>query len=509
MRHYPGRMTSPALQPQVTEGPPGSGAVAGGSRAAVEAGAYALRQGGNAVDAALAAFMASAISEPVLTSLGGGGFLMVRLPDGTATVLDFFADTPGLGDRPRRPSGFEPVEVRYPNTVQVFHVGAGSVAVPGAIPGIIAAHEQFGSLPLATIAAPAIELAEVGIPIEPMQHSILRLVARIFEMTPTGRELVHRPDGSPTRAGDVIRMPRLADTLRMIADGTINSLASPALADPLLSFMAREGGLITEQDLQRYQVFHRAPTALHRHGSDILTNPAPSFGGSIIVDAMANTEQIDDSPESWAEAARHLGRATEYRRAADREAGVPHVTRGTTHVSVVDGDGMLAAMTTSNGSCAGVFVPGMGIHLNNMLGEEDLNPAGFHAFPPGLRMGSMMSPTVLRREDGTVMAMGTGGSERIRSALFAVLLRTVDLGMSAAQSIGAPRLHPERERYQLEPGWDGELAHLLAEELPVNTWDHPDIFFGGVHAVMRRPDGSVQAVGDPRRAGATAVVTPH
>lgn len=498
---------TPTIEAMVQEGPPGSAAIAAGSRGTVRAGAEVLAAGGNAADAALAAMLASAVAEPSLTSMGGGGFLLVRMPDGRATVVDFFVDTPGLGSMPRRPSAFIPVSLQYPGTVQTFHVGAGSVAVPGCLAGLLDAHAAFGRLALAHVVEPARRMAAEGWPVEPMQRDILQLVHDIFMASPEGRALVRRPDGTPVQAGDPARLPDYAHTLEMIADGTITGMSSPALARPILETMAQSGGLITAEDLRRYHVFHRSPIALHRNGSDILTNPSPSFGGPILVDALARTEQLDGSATAWRDAVHNLLRATEFYRRAELGAGSVRSQQGTTHLSVVDGDGMVASLTTSNGSGSGTWVQGLGLHLNNMLGEEDLNPQGFHAVPPGLRIGSMMSPTVVRRDDGTLVAMGTGGSERIRSALFEVLLRTVDLGMTAAESIVAPRLHPNNAGVQMEPGWPTAVVDSLSEDLAVNIWPHAGVFFGGVHAVMRRPDGRVQAVGDPRRCGATSIVT--
>ncbi len=451
--------------------------------------------------------LASPVAEPSLTSMGGGGFLLVRHPDGRSSMVDFFVDTPGLGSLPRRPSSFIPITLRYPGMLQTFHVGAGSVAVPGCLAGLLDVHASFGRLPLTGVVEPALAMARDGWAWEPMQVDVLQLVRDIFEADPIGRALVLRDDGTPIQPGDLATMPDYAAILQRIADGTITSMTSPAFAEPMLDFMSAAGGLLTAADLQHYRVFHRAPITLHRLGSTILTNPAPSFGGPIIIDALAQTERLDGSPRRWAEAAHHLMRATEFNRRAEL-GPAPRSQQGTTHISVVDGEGMVASLTTSNGAGSGVWVPGLGLHLNNMLGEEDLNPAGFHAVPPGLRIGSMMSPTVVRRADGTLLAMGTGGSERIRSALFEVLLRTVDLGMSAAESIAAPRFHPTPGLVQVEPGWPTDVVESLGLDLEVNLWPAAGVFFGGVHAVMRRPDGSVQAVGDPRRRGTTAIVDP-
>jgi gamma-glutamyltranspeptidase/glutathione hydrolase len=501
-------MTAPALTPVAQEGPPGSGAIAGGSRATVAAGAAVLSAGGNAVDAALAAMAASATAEISLTSLGGGGFLLVRTPDGEATMLDFFVDTPGRGAGPSAADAgtFVPVHVHYPGITQVFHVGPGSVAVPGGVSGLLDAHRSFGRLPLPQVLAPAISVAERGTDWEEMQVHILQLIYEIFELQQAGRDLVNRPDGSRVLAGDALAMPHYARLLRLMADGAVTGLDSRAIAEPLTTL---PGGSITAEDLARYRVYHRRPLTLHRHGSDILTNTPPSFGGPIIIDALGRTPRLDSSAQAWAVAAANLHESTERTRNAAVDAGRPLSQRGTTHVSVVDGDGMIVSLTTSNGSGSGVWIPELGLHLNNMLGEEDLNPGGFHAAGPGVRMGSMMSPTVVQREDGALLAMGTGGSERIRSALFAVLLRTVDLGLSAADAIAAPRMHPGPEAVQLEPGWPSDVVAALAADGPVNVWPSTEVYFGGVHAVMRRADGSVQAVGDPRRHGTTAVVDPQ
>ncbi len=499
---------STAPPPHVSEGPPGSGAVAGGSTGTAQAAAAILRAGGNATDAAIGGMLASAVAEMSLTSPGGGGFLLVRDPDGSATMYDFFTDTPGLGAEIRRPAPLIPMTVRYPGAEQVFQVGIASVAVPGVIEGLLHAHRERGRLPMAQIVAPGIALATDGSLIEESQAQILDLIRDIFDLTPQGRAITQHPDGRPKHTGDSIVMPQYAAMLARIASGEITGITSPLIADPLIDLMERHSGLVTAQDLQRYRVFDRRPLTLHRNGSDILTNPPPSFGGGILVDSMANTDIIDGSAAAWYEAISMLSHVTERNREADLKRGIPHASKGTTHISVVDGQGQVATMTTSNGSGSGIVWPGTQVYLNNMLGEEDLNPAGFHSLPPGLRLGSMMSPTVVRRADGTVMALGTGGSERIRSALLAVLLRTVDLGEDLVAAVSGPRFHPKPDGVQLEPGWPQELADRLAALADVTLWPDQNVFFGGVHAVLRRPDGSVQAVGDARRGGRTAVVPP-
>lgn len=205
-------------------------------------------------------------------------------------------------------------------------------------------------------------------------------------------------------------------------------------------------------------------------------------------------------PRAFARYSRQLAAMSE------RHVAGPLAVRGTTHVSVVDGDGNLAAMTTSNGSCSGVYVPGTGIQLNNMMGESDLHPAGTGSARPGTRVGSMMMPTVVRTADGTVVALGSGGSERIPSAMARVLTAVLDLGLPLSEAVESPRVHWDRTLLQLEPGLPDDVRTHLAHLWPVHEWERPELYFGGVHAVARRPDGTVEAVGDPRRGGASAVV---
>lgn len=492
--------------PSVAQGPPGCAAVAAGSRDTALAAAAVLRAGGNAVDAALGATLAACVSEVVFTSLGGGGFMVVSTPDGTQEVLDFFVNTPGLGaTETNSQAEFTPVTVRYPGTEQVFHVGPGSVAVPGALAGFLEAHRRYGRVDLATIVAPAIELARNGAVLEPVQAVVLDLVREIMSLTEECARLISTPHGHAV-AGDRLHNEDFARFLRRLGEGEVTSLLSLPFADPLLDLMTHTSGHVTIEDLRAYEVAVREPLVVQRNGARIALNAPPAFGGVIIAEALARLDHIDGSAESWARVVTALKQATESGRVADLAADTPQVTQGTTHISVVDADGLVVSMTTSNGAGSGVVQPGTGIHLNNMLGEEDLNPGGFHSLPPGLRMGSMMAPMVVTGADGTVTALGTGGSERIRSALLLSVLRLVDLGSSPDAAVAAPRLHPNEAGVQLEPGWDPDVAELLRQVEPVNIWPAPNLFYGGVHAVARRPDGSVVAVGDSRRSGAAVVV---
>ena len=185
-------------------------------------------------------------------------------------------------------------------------------------------------------------------------------------------------------------------------------------------------------------------------------------------------------------------------------------SRGTTHISVADDEGNVASLTASNGEGSAYVLPGTGILLNNMLGEEDLNPKGFHQWQPDRRLASMMSPLVALQADGRKLALGTGGSNRIRSAITQVMLNSCHLGMPLQQAIDAPRLHLEGHKLSIEPGFDVQFDQWLEQQFgesapQSHVWPAPNLFFGGVHAVRAGRDGEFEGVGDARRNGAVEI----
>ena len=491
-----------AAPPVVAEGGPGCAAVAAGSAGTVAAAVAALSAGGNAVDAAIAAGFASAVAEPTLSSLGGGGFLLVRAPGTPPVILDFFVDVPGLGGNDVTPA-VETLSVTYgASAQQQFHVGWGTIATPGCFAGYLDAHRRWGRLPLADVVAPAIDAARTGVALDEVQLAFIRVIGAILQVTPESQRLYAAPI-----AGQPFRDEPYARLLEAIASGQITGPADPTYADPLVDAMRANGGLVTHRDLQSYTPVQRAPISSTRLGTSarIWTNPPPSFGGSIVLEALGLTPTTGDPGALWPALASALAEATARRRQVDPTS--PQATRGTTHISVIDGDGMVAALSVSNGSGSGVAVNG--ISFNNMLGEEDLNPLGLHAQAPGTRMGSMMAPTLVEGADGSLLALGTGGSERIRSSLSGVIARHLDHTATVADSIGAPRVHPGDSLIDVEPGHDpATIAALRAQGIGLREWDEADLYFGGVHAVRRAPDGSVMAIGDVRRGGAVAVVAP-
>jgi gamma-glutamyltranspeptidase/glutathione hydrolase len=263
-------------------------------------------------------------------------------------------------------------------------------------------------------------------------------------------------------------------------------------------------------------------------GREVLTNPPPSSGGILIADALGILERLDQPHDAFviAEVMESTNRARDEafleglrtegflerflaKQALDSVATEVRSRLGnTTHISVMDAEGACASVTCSNGSCSGVVVPGTGVHLNNMLGEEDLNPMGFHRHTPGVRVPSMMAPTVVLRDGRPEIAIGSAGSNRIRSAILQTILGIEDHGLPAQEAVSAPRIHVEEGQVDAEPGVDGAALDLLEQAgWTVRRWSELNLFFGGAQAVARNPDtGRLTGGGDPRRGGVATVV---
>jgi len=498
------------------------GVVAAGHPLTAEAGAEVLREGGNAVDAAVAAVLASFAVESPLTGFGAGGFMMVSRGEETA-LIDFFVAAPGK-DGAERGVELAAVPVHFDaETVQTFYVGPASCGVPGTAAGLEHALRRFGTLALGELIGAGVRLAREGAPVNAEQAYILEILWPIHERLPEAREL-YAPEGRPLGGGDVFRFPALAEALERFAAEGAEPFYRGDVAAALAGHVREHGGTLGPTDLAEYEAIERRPIHVPFRGTDVLTNPPPSSGGILIAYCLGLLERLGETsgPEQLVTAmgAANDRRGEEFAEALygedlertlldpqrlDLRAG--DLLGSTTHIAVLDGEGMCASVTCSNGSGSGVLVPGTGVILNNMLGEEDLNPLGFHAIAPGRRVPSMMAPTVVRRDGEIVLGLGSAGSNRIRSAIVQTVVRAVEQGMSADEAVRAPRLHVEQGIVQTEPGIDEEaLARIEERGARVLRRPRINLFFGGVQAVARDPSsGELGGGGDPRRGGSVAV----
>ena len=481
-------------------------AVASGHPATTAAAIEVLEAGGNAVDACVAAGFAAAVAEPTLTSLAGGGFLLARTSEGEEVLFDFFVDTPGRGgSAPAGALDFEEVVVQFSGAEQGFNVGLGSVAVPGCLAGWLHAHRRLGRVELSVVTAPARRLAEHGVDVNDQQAYVLRILEPILTRTPEAAAIA-APHGRLLTTGDRFSNPALAVFL---ADLDERGFAEPGLAAEVERAMQEGGGLVTAADLTGYQVIEREPLEVHWRGHRLLTNPPPACGGELVALGLLELEERPGWPAD-AETVAHGVALTEAMIATDevRAAGLVgdqlrrRSTGGTTHVSVADAEGGAASMTTSNGEGSGWLLPGTGVMANNMLGEDDLHPGGFHTVPAGERVASMMAPSLVVDRDGRVrLVVGSGGSKRIRTALAQVIAAVLDQHRPLADAVEAPRLHWDGAQLHVEPGWPDEVVGALEARWPTTRWPQRDLFFGGVHAVVP----GREAAADPRRGGAATV----
>ena len=503
------------------------GVVAAGHPLTAEAGAEVLEAGGNAVDAAVACVLTSFVAESALTGPGAGGFMLLHT-GGESHLLDFFVAAPGKGLDAPRPAALVPIDVTFAEgAVQRFNVGPSSCGAPGTTRGLDQALRRFGTLSLAELCERPARAAREGVEVTPMQGFLFRVLEPIFRSTPEATA-IYAPEGRLLRAGETIRLPELGDLLERLGREGPEFIYTGDVGKALSDWVLEGGGLLTAEDLASYDVIERAPVGARYHGREILTNPPPSSGGILIAYALDLLERLG-RPRSVRALVEVMDRAN---RARTREFNIGLQTEGylerflakdalesaahevsgrlgsTTHVSVMDGEGRCVAVTCSNGSCSGVVVPGTGVHLNNMLGEEDLNPLGYHLHTPGARVPSMMAPTVVLRDGVPEVALGSAGSNRIRSAILQTILHVVDDGLPAAEAVRAPRVHYEGGAVEAEPGIDpAALAELERAGWPVDRWTERNLYFGGVQAVVRDSrTGALSGGGDPRRGGAAVSV---
>lgn len=517
------------------------GAIAAGHPLTAEAGTRMLVEGGNAVDACLAAAFVSWVVESPLTGPGGGGFLLVhRARDGRSRLLDFFVTVPGAELRGTA-GDMETVDVDFDGTAQGFRVGAASVAVPGAVAGLATAQRVYGTVEWARLLEPAIELARDGVELTREQGYLHAILDIILRHTEAGRAIYGR-NGERLAAGDRLVMPDLAETLALLAAEGASAFYTGDLARELSAHVCSEGGSVTRRDLGDYRVLWRRPIEAAFHGHRFVSNPPPSSGGVLLAyglrvldraglggaagsaGAMAQLAEVmrEQTAARGPGFVRDLHRGGLARRlcgdrnvedaAARLQMGLARAVREpaepsrTTHISVVDAAGNAASLTASTGSGSGVVVPGTGVHLNNMLGEYDLNPVSRQRRAGG-RLTSMMAPSLVLHDGRPRLVVGSAGSVRLRGAILQIVVNAIGHRLPVDEAINAPRVHLDEGHVHCEGGADpAVLDELERRGYDVVRWRRRNLYFGGAAAVELRPDGTLAAAGDPRRGGHGIVV---
>ena len=501
------------------------GVIAAGDYQSANAGAWVLAQGGNAYDAVIAAMLAAPVCEPVFTSLGGGGFLMAASPYKEPALYDFFVDVPPNNQNDKE---FFPIYVDFGKTVQEFHIGAASAAIPGLVAGIEALHQDRATLPLETLIQPALKYATKGIKLSTIQASFIRLLEPIFTSTPQIKAL-YAPNDNLIDESHLFKNPAYGDFLKAFAKEGAALFYKGSIANNIEKLCQEKSGLIDKNSLLNYQVHVRKPLKFEFDGFQIFTNPPPSSGGTLIAFTLGLLQSHElkeyGSREHITKLMEALHVTSDFRKEyVDKALHSPELLDildnvrvlqnysislksrlnlwgNTTHISVMDASGNAASATTTNGEACGHLIPETGILLNNMLGEEDLNPHGFFGWPQGVRLPSMMAPTVLYKENLPQIALGSAGSNRIRSAIINTILGMSRFGKNIQEAIDAPRVHLERGEIYMEPNFC-EDPSFLESRYKLISFHEKNLYFGGVQGVTLQLQGGA----DSRRGAAVICV---
>ena len=502
------------------------GVVSAGDRVTANAAKQILKAGGNAFDAACAAMLTAPLSEPMLTSMGGGGFMMAYTPNAKPKLYDFFVDvTP---KRVKEPDFF-PIYVDFGTAIQEFHIGASSIAVPGMIAGIERVNKDLGKLELKEIVKPAISYAKEGVVLSKLQASFVKLLEPIL-LSSRGAKELYAPNGELIDDTKRVKNLDYANFLEAFAKEGAALFYKGEIAHKIDKISKESGGDIRYEDLQNYQVYIREPLEFNYLNRKVYTNPPPSAGGILIAFILQIIEDPDaknpQDIEYLKELIESMVVASEFRKThidsrlhdsklykllqdnkllseyrLSKKSRI-NLWGNTTHISIIDSFGNAASVTSTNGEGSGVVIPNSGIMLNNMLGEEDLNPHGFFKWQSGIRLPSMMAPTVVERDNKIELALGSAGSNRIRSAIVEVIENFIRFNLPIQKAISAPRLHFERGELFFEAGFNKEIIELSKKLYKVTKFKEKSLFFGGVNAIT----GFFEGGADERRGGVVEVV---
>ncbi len=494
-------------------------AISGGHAYTIKAAKQILNSGGNAIDAAIAAYWMCMVAEPFMASAGAGGFAMIREPDGNMVSMDFFCQTPKSKMKPEHSDLF-PITVDFGTTTEKFYVGMASVAVPGAIAALWEMHRKWATIPMRELIQPAIEATKEGIPLEEFQAYECQLLKCIYELDPRGKEIFLKTDGQRKQFGERISMDHFPDFAETMAIEGADLFYKGEIASTVVQLCKEKGGNLSMNDLESYQLGITKPFSFSWNEKMVHSNPFPSVGAMIqaaILKGLENKKDIRPSSKGHFDLISSISRKvfdikddlsllTRYL----SELGVKssfqnhgsHKWGGTSHFNIVDKNGLAISLSTSIGEGSGTFIPGTDMQLNNMLGELALLPNGIHSWDIDVRLQSMMCPTMVTDDQNNLlMQIGSGGAGRIPFAMAQTIYNHFELGMNLEDSVSFPRVIYDGNLYQIEQGYQD-----ISSEIEHKIWDTSSLYFGGTHAVVQQ-DRRYQAVGDPRRYGKASVKT--
>ena len=555
-----GAQAAPAAAPPVSYGVEADtfhpvraqhGMVASVDALATQVGVEILRQGGNAVDAAVAVGFALAVTHPQAGNLGGGGFMLLRTASGRATSIDFREMAPGRASRDMFLDKQGNADSKLSLT---SHLASGT---PGSVAGFALAAQKYGTLPLSALLAPAIKLAREGFVVNDALADDLKTYGKeVLLSHPNSKAIFFKPDGTPWQKGDRLVQKNLAHSLQLIAQQGPDAFYKGDIADEIASEMAQHGGLIGKADLAAYRAVERKPVSGTYRGYEVFSMPPPSSGGIHIVQILNILENFDlakmgfgsaDAMQVVAEAEKYAyADRSEYlgdpdfvkvpwqaltskayakaiaqqidmakaRPSADIKPGklAPYESNQTTHFSVVDKQGNAVAVTytlnTNFGS--GIVAGNSGILLNNEMDDFSAKPGTpnvyglvggeANAVQPAKRPLSSMSPTIVAKEGKTWLVTGSPGGSRIITTVLQMVVNSIDYGMNVAEATNAPRFHHQwlPDQLRVEKGFSPDTLRLLESK-----GQHVKVMpaMGSTQSIMIGPDGTLYGASDPRTPG--------
>lgn len=518
--------------------------VASNNRLAAEVGAQVMKQGGNAVDAAVATGFALAVTFPEAGNLGGGGYMVIRMADGRTDALDYRETAPLAATRDMYvgPNG---------KLTGESMIGPKASGVPGAVAGMIEAHRKYGVLPISRVLAPAIRLASEGFIVDSTLHASLS--GEKYRISGFAGKSVFLPNGAPPAIGSRLVQLQLARTLRLIARSGSRDFYRGSIADSIAAEMQRSGGLITKEDLVRYQPVWRQPVRSSYRGYSLISMPPSSSGGTTITEMLNILEAYGPTSPFGSAARIHAVASASQRAFIDRNSklGDPAFVKvplstltskgyaraiaktisrdhadattklaselregnETTHYSVVDGSGNAVATTTTLNDLygSGVFVSGAGFFLNDEMDDFTSRPGtpnmygliqgAANSIAPGKRMLSAMSPTIVLDPRGNLLLVtGARGGPRIISATSQIILNVIDHRMSLADAMSAPRIHHQSLPDSIGVETGGVERSVLARLTQMGHYVYELRGIASAASIMR-VKGGYEGMDDPRSRG--------
>ncbi len=465
-----------------------------------------LLTGGNAFDAAIAAYLAMFIAEPVMASAGGNGFALTRTADGEISFFDFFCQTPQHKQSDR--VDFQSIIVNFGGDTEEFFAGLGAAAMPGTVAGIYAIHDRYGTIPMKDLASPAIQMAKEGVLLDAFQAHDFVLLEPIFRMDEKVRDIFFINDKIKQK-GDELKMPGMADFLDFMVREGQRGFYHGEISKRISDDSQQRGGFLRRDDFENYKVNVLQPLKIKYKDKHIYLANGPAKGGAamalMLAYAKANPMSI---PLAIERAQKIVNDETQIKPYMDQlypgshfqlEPGVAS-NRGTSHFNIIDTKGNAIALTTTLGEGCGYFIPGTNMQLNNMLGEIFLLPNGAHSWIPNTRLHSMMTPTIMTQQNGMFeFIAGSGGASRIPYSIGQVIYQMLQHKRNLEDSTRYPRYHYQDGYYKIERNGDWPFGFSN-----VNRWENPTIYFGGVNSILQK-NGRMEAIGDARRLGVAEV----